>query len=169
MESRSTKHPPDDAMPVTLRAAAPEDEPFLFKLYQSARGDELAALGWGAAQQETFLRMQFTAQRMAYGAQFPDADLMLILLNELLIGRMLIDRRDEEIYLADITLLAEHRGAGIGTSLMRDLQREAAEAGKPVRFRVLKTNRAVRFYERLGFSKIDESSTHFQMEWHSGA
>ena len=33
----------------------------------------------------------------------------------------------------------------------------------------MKTNRAVSFYERLGFSKVDESSTHFQMEWLSGA
>src|SRR2546423_14264932 len=98
MESKSTKRPPDDAMSVTLRAAAPEDEPFLFKVYASTRADELAAWGWGAAQQETFLRMQFTAQQLAYGAQFPDADQMVLLYNEVLIGRMLIERRIEEIY-----------------------------------------------------------------------
>jgi ribosomal protein S18 acetylase RimI-like enzyme len=169
MESRSTKHPPGDAVSVTLRAAAPEDEPFLFKVYQSTRVEELAALGWAAAQQEAFLRMQFTAQRLAYGAQFPDADQMIVLQDGLPIGRMLIDRSGEEVYLVDITLLAEYRGAGVGTSLMRALQREAAAAGKPLRLRVLKSNRAVRFYERLGFSKIDESSTHFKMEWREGA
>ena len=112
--------------------------------------------------------MQFTTQQMAYGAQFPDADQSIILRDELMIGRMLIDRRDEEIYLVDITLLAEHRGDGIGASLIRDLQREASAAGKAVRLRVMKTNRAVSFYERLGFSKVNESSTHFQMEWLSG-
>lgn len=169
MESRLTKHPPDNAVPVRLRAAVPEDEPFLFKVYQSTRADELAALGWNEAQQEAFLRLQFQAQGLAYGAQFPDADQMIVLKGEDSIGRMLIDRRDRELYLVDITVLSEHRGAGTGTSLMRDLQREAAEAGKPVRLRVMKTNRAVAFYQRLGFSKSDESDTHFLMEWLPGA
>jgi ribosomal protein S18 acetylase RimI-like enzyme len=154
---------------ITLRPALPDDEPFLLKVYASARADEMAACGWSGAQQEAFLKMQFTTQQMAYGAQFPDADQSIILRDELMIGRMLIDRRDEEIYLVDITLLAEHRGDGIGASLIRDLQREASAAGKAVRLRVMKTNRAVSFYERLGFSKVNESSTHFQMEWLSGA
>jgi ribosomal protein S18 acetylase RimI-like enzyme len=161
------KRQPNDAL--TLRPAEPDDEPFLFRVYASTRADEMAACGWDEVQQEAFLRLQFTAQRLAYGAQFPDADHRIILYNDLLIGRMLIDRRDEEIYLVDITLLAEHRGGGIGTSLIRDLQAEGAAASKPVRLRVMKTNRAVSFYEHLGFSKIDESSTHFQMEWLSVA
>ena len=170
MEHRSSKERPDDRVPaVTLRPAEPDDEPFLFSVYASTRTDELAHVPWSEAQREAFLRMQFTAQRLAYGAQFPDADQMIILDNELLIGRMLIDRRDEEVYLVDITLLAEHRGTGIGTSLMRALQREAAGAGKVVRLSVMKTNQAIRFYERLGFKKIDESSTHFHMEWRAGA
>ncbi|HEX8650771.1 MAG TPA: GNAT family N-acetyltransferase [Pyrinomonadaceae bacterium] len=171
MESRLTKRPPavDATASVTLRAAGADDEPFLFEVYRSTRAAEMAAWGWGEAQQDAFLRLQFTAQRLAYGAQFPDAEQMIILEGEHLIGRMLIDRRDEEIYLVDITILVEHRGAGTGTSLMRELQREAAAASKPVRLRVMKTNRAVRFYERLGFSKIDENATHFQMEWLPGA
>ena len=78
--------------------------------------------------------MQFSTQQMAYRAQFPGADQRIILLRDgLMIGRMLIDRRDEEIYLVDITLLAEHRGDGIGASLIRDLQREALDAGQAVR------------------------------------
>jgi ribosomal protein S18 acetylase RimI-like enzyme len=156
-------------MPLTLRPAQPEDDPFLLRVYASARADELAAVGWDTSRLEAFLKMQFTTQKLAYGAQFPEADHSIILRDELMIGRMLIDRRDEEIYLVDITVLAEHRGEGVGTSLIRDLQREAAAAGLPVRLRVMKTNRAISFYEHLGFSKVDESSTHFLMEWHPGA
>src|ERR1044072_3707016 len=142
MKSKLTKHSPDNVVPIAFRAARPEDEPFLFKVYQSTRADELTALGWNEAQQEAFLRLQFKAQRLAYGAQFPDADQMIVLCGEDAIGRMLLDRRDAELYLVDITVLSEHRGAGTGTSLMRDLQREAATAGKPIRLRVMKTNRA---------------------------
>jgi ribosomal protein S18 acetylase RimI-like enzyme len=154
---------------ISLRPVSPDDEPFLLRVYASARADELVATGLDTASLEAFLRMQFTAQKLAYGAQFPNADHRIILRDELMIGRMLVDRRDDEIYLVDIIVLAEHRGEGTGTSLIRDLQREATDAGRPVRLRVMKTNRAVSFYERLGFSKIDESSTHFLMEWLPGA
>jgi len=170
MENRSEKETPDKRVPdVTLRPVEPEDEPFLFSVYASTRTDDMAVSGWDAAQQEAFLRLQFRAQTLAYGAQFPDADHRIILDEDRLIGRMLIARTESEIRLVDITLLPEHRRAGIGTSLIRNLQREAAAAGQPVCLRVMKNNRAARLYERLGFSKTGESSTHFQMEWHPGA
>lgn len=170
MENSSRKETPDNRVTaVTLRPVEPQDEPFLFRVYASTRADEMVVTGWDASQQEAFLRLQFRTQALAYGAQFPDADHRIILDHDRLIGRMLIARTESEIRLVDITLLPEHRRAGIGTFLIRNLQREAAAAGQPVRLRVLKTNRAARLYERLGFSKIDESSTHFQMEWHPGA
>ena len=39
--------------------------------------------------------------------------------------------RDDEIRLVDIALLPEHRGAGIGTALMRDLLAEAEQEASP--------------------------------------
>lgn len=170
MENSPRKETPDNRAPaITLRAVEPEDEPFLFRVYASTRADEMAVSGWDASQQEAFLRLQFRAQTLAYGAQFPDADHRIILDRDHLIGRILIARTESEIRLVDITLLPEQRGAGIGTTLIRNLQREAAMAGQAVRLRVMKTNRAARLYQRLGFTKTDESSIHFQMEWHPDA
>lgn len=169
MNSQSNEETASRSDSITVRPVEPDDEPFLLRVYASSRADDLAAVGWDTAHLEAFLRMQFNAQKLAYGAQFPGADHVIILRDEVMIGRMLVERRDAEIYLVDITLLSERRGEGVGTSLIRDLQREASDAGQPVRLRVMKTNRAVSFYQRLGFSKIDESSTHFLMEWHPGA
>jgi ribosomal protein S18 acetylase RimI-like enzyme len=168
MEDRSKNRPTVDASSITFRPAQPDDEPFLFRVYASTRADEMALSGWDATQQEAFLRLQFTAQKMAYGAQYPDAEHRIILDDDRLIGRMLIARTENEIRLVDITLLPERRRAGIGTALIRNLQSEAASAGQPIRLRVMKSNRAALLYQRLGFSKSDESSTHFQMEWRPG-
>ena len=166
MKTRIVKHPSNEAVSVTLHSAQPEDEPFLFEVYASTRLDEVAAWGWNAAQQQAFLRMQFSAQQRTYPLESLQDDHWIILLNERRIGRIIIFRTDDELRLADIALLPEYRNAGIGTLLIQDLLAEAAAVGKPVRLRVLQSNSAAaRLYERLGFVKIGESDSHFQMEW----
>src|SRR5262249_44353135 len=57
-------------MEVSLRPARDDDREFLFKLYASTRLAELAPFAWSQAQQETFLRMQFNAQRGWYAAAY---------------------------------------------------------------------------------------------------
>jgi ribosomal protein S18 acetylase RimI-like enzyme len=57
------------------------------------------------------------------------------------------------------------QGRGIGTAILRDAQRLAAERGLPVRLQVLKFNPARRLYERLGFTETGETESHVLMEW----
>jgi hypothetical protein len=42
----------------------------------------------------------------------------------------------------------------VGTTLLKDLQAEAAAADKPLRIHVERFNRGLRLYERLGFRAI---------------
>ena len=166
MESRSTTNSLGDGAAITLRAAEPEDEPFLFQVYASTRADEMAAWGLDAAQQEPFLRMQFRAQQGTYGMQYEAADHRIIMRDHEPVGRILVNRTEDEILLVDIALLAEHRNAGIGSRLIRDLQREAAQAGVPVNLHVLRSNgMAARLYERLGFRSVGGDSVYSQMRW----
>jgi ribosomal protein S18 acetylase RimI-like enzyme len=167
MESRSTTNSPvDDDAGITLRPAEPEDEPFLFKVYASTRADEMAAWGLDAAQQESFLRMQFRAQQGTYGMQYEAADHRIIMKGQEPVGRILVNRTEDEILLVDIALLAESRNEGIGSRLIRDLQREARQAGVPVNLHVLKSNEmAARLYERLGFKSVGGDSVYAQMSW----
>jgi ribosomal protein S18 acetylase RimI-like enzyme len=58
-----------------------------------------------------------------------------------------------------------HRNAGIGTRLIRELQTEAKRQKKPLRLQVIRFSRSVSLFERLGFQRISETGTHFQMEW----
>jgi GNAT superfamily N-acetyltransferase len=66
---------------------------------------------------------------------------------------------------SDIALLPEYCNRGIGTTLQRELQSEAAAAGTPLRIHVERFNRALRLYERLGFRQIEDKGVYLFMEW----
>lgn len=136
---------------ISLRSATPEDDPFLFELYSSTRAEELAGIGWNDQQRGAFLRMQFEIQRRG----FPEGDTNIVLLEERPIGRLLLRRTEEAIFLVDITVLPESRNLGIGTKLIKDLIEESTLTGKPIRLHVFASNVAKRLYDRLGFVVVD--------------
>ena len=147
---------------VTIRPATGDDESFLSHLFASTR-PEFDLLDLPESQKQALLSMQFKAQRQHYDESYPRAESGIILRDDLPIGRMLVDRTAREITLVDIALLPEHRNAGIGTDLIQELLAEAAAARKPIRLHVLKSNPALRLYERLGFSRVGDQSMYFEM------
>jgi len=151
-------------MNITLQPFPPDHQDFLFQLYASTREHEISALGWPPAQQEAFLRMQFNAQQRWYEMAYGKADHQLILIDDQPAGRILVLRDSKAYTLVDIALLAQHRNAGIGTELVRQLIAEADKAGVPLRLHVLKSNPACRLYERLGFVKTGEDGMYYEME-----
>lgn len=154
--------------PITLRPALPDDEAFLYELYRTTRTEEMAAWGWDEAQQETFLRLQFTAQRQHYELAYEGAEHAIILLDTRPAGRLLVFRSERDLVLVDIALLPDQRCSGIGTGLILDLLDEGKRAGKPVSLHVATHNRARRLYERLGFETIEDTGMYFKMEWRPG-
>jgi GNAT superfamily N-acetyltransferase len=149
---------------VTLRPATPADQEFLFALYASTRTEELSLSGWDDNQKRAFLEMQFKAQSQQYLMCYPEADSTIVLLNELSIGRLLVDRTGKEIILVDIALLPDHRNSGIGTALLQSLLDEATGAQKNVTLNVLRWNVATRLYERLGFKAVGDDGVYFEMK-----
>ncbi|MDT4898417.1 MAG: hypothetical protein QOH25_3494 [Acidobacteriota bacterium] len=155
-------------MSVTLRAATAGDEAFLLKTYASIRADELAQVPWSEAQREAFLKMQFDAQQLHYRTHNAEATHDIILLNDRPIGRLYVARRELEIRILDITILPEYRNQGRGTSLIKDLIDEAARVEKPLNIYVEFYNPSLRFFERLGFLKVDrpdDDGVNHLMEW----
>jgi GNAT superfamily N-acetyltransferase len=150
---------------IRLRAATPADEAFLLKLYESSRGDDLRGLGWEEERISEFLKMQYEAQQRFFESEYKRANNQIVLREDNLLGRLLVDRREHEIRCIDMALLPEYRNAGIGTFLLRQLQEEANRGRKPLRLQVIRFNRAVSLLERLGFARTSETGTHFQMEW----
>ena len=150
---------------ISFRPVTDGDEEFLLEVYQSSRGNDLRELGWDEDRISEFLGMQHEAQKQLYQSDYPEASDEIILLAGLPAGRLIVDRRNHEIKCVDMALLPAHRGAGVGTCLIRKLQDEAKRMNQPLRLQVIRFSRAVNLFERLGFVRTSETGTHFQMEW----
>lgn len=122
-------------------------------------------LPWSTEQKAVFLDMQFHAQSAHYEAYYPDCQFLVIELEGQPIGRLYIDRGDEDIRITDIALLPECRGRGIGRMLMEEILTEGRESGKRVTIHVEHDNPARRLYDRLGFRHVDTNGVYHLMEW----
>ena len=139
---------------ITLRPVGQDDREFLSRVYSSTRQEELALTGWDGKRKSTFLKMQFTAQQTDYANRFPNSEHSIGIID------------GGAIRLLDVALLPEHRNGATGTVLLKRLQDEARQAGKPLRHSVYKMNEgALRFYERLGFTVVEDFETYVLMEW----
>jgi ribosomal protein S18 acetylase RimI-like enzyme len=151
---------------VTLRPRRPADEPFLRRLYHSVRRDEVVAAGFTPDFARTFLDDQFRLQTAhfdrAYGA---GTGFALVMCRGSAIGRLYLHETDGNIHVADISLLPEWRGRGIGAVLLRDVLERAAAAGKGVSLSVDKRNRAQGLYRRLGFVQVEDTGADLLLRW----
>jgi ribosomal protein S18 acetylase RimI-like enzyme len=150
---------------IVLRPITPGEDSFLAGLYASTRTEELAQTNWSDDQKAMFCRMQFAAQTADYQTNYPDASFQIIERNGVAAGRLLVMRSDDAVHVIDLALLPEHRGVGVGTKLLKELQEEARAAGKKLSIYVERFNPARRLYDRLGFQQVEEKEVYLLMEW----
>ena len=151
---------------VQLRPVTDADQEFLVGVYASTRADELAQVNWDESQKDAFIRWQYAMQKQEYDARYPDARYQLILVDDQPAGRIWVGSDDTQIRLLDIALLTEFQNRGVGAYLVQQLIDEAKRAQKPLRHMVFMLNdNAFRFYERLGFTTIEDVGAYKHMEW----
>ncbi len=150
---------------LSLRPITPEDDSFLQRLFATTRAEELELTGWSEEQKAAFCLGQFNAQSAHYQKYYGDGSFQIIEREGVPAGKLLVWRSGKEILIVDIALLPKHRGAGIGTKLLRDLQDEARAAGKSLTIHVERFNPALRLYERLGFQVVEEQQVYLLMQW----
>ncbi len=154
---------------ITFRPSSDADREFLQAVYAGTRAEELAVTRWSEHEKARFCQQQFAAQDAHYRQHYPAATFSVIERDGWPIGRLYVDRSEQEIRIMDIALLPEHRGAGIGTKLLRELQEEARSARKALSIHVEKFNPALRLYERLGFCTREDKGVYLLMEWRGNA
>jgi len=142
---------------IKLRPVTEADDSFLLSIYAATRAQEMAQVPWSAEQKETFVRMQYTAQRQHYAAEYPRAEHNIIYIDEIPVGRLYLNRGDDVLHILDITVLPEHRGRGAGSVLLGRIMDEARQQAKPVSIFVESFNPSVRLFDRLGF-QVDQQS-----------
>jgi len=134
----------------SLRAATDQDAAFIYGLRVAGLRDYVAQIwGWDEA---------FQAAR--FQERFDPACYQVVVVAGLDIGAVAVEWRDEVVFLADIEILSEWRGQGLGAAIVSTLLAEAGHRGLPVALQVLKVNPARRLYERLGFRVVEETPTH---------
>jgi GNAT superfamily N-acetyltransferase len=149
---------------LTLRTVTPEDRELLFRIYASARDEELAIVPFSPQEKKAFLRMQFATRERSFAERFPPEDHLIVEVDGEPVGYFWIHRQESELRLVDVALLAEHRGLGVGTELMTTLIAEAKDRRLPVRLSVPATGTARRFYERFGFTAVGTPAVYQLME-----
>jgi len=150
---------------ITRRSETSADEPFLRRMIIASVAQELMAWTWPEAMRDHLLGIQYTAKLGALRANYPAATSEIILADGEPAGWIFIDESPEEIHLAEIMVLIELRGKGVGSSVMREVLAAADRAGKPVRLLVNVTNAgAIQLYERLGFRRTGGNEMQHEME-----
>src|SRR5512142_857480 len=112
---------------ITLRPATLEDTPFCLRVYASTRSEEMALVNWTSEQKDSFLLMQFRAQAEHYRLHYPTAQYQIIEREGVRIGRLITERKPNQLLMMDIAILPQFRNSGIGTGLLQQLMDEAAQ------------------------------------------
>lgn len=159
----------EDDPDLSLREVAPEDLPFLRRVYGGTRMDELALTDWDDSRKNAFIDMQFSAQDAYYREVYPDAEYLVILRRTVPVGRLYLRRTGEETRIIDLAVLPEYRNRGIGTTLLREILAAGARNRVPVTIHVERMNPALNLYRRLDFRLVEDKGVYLLLKWSPAA
>lgn len=139
-------------MRTTLRPARPEDFGYCARLYVEAMEKII---------KQTNLNMD--AQAAGFRRQWEVTQVRIITLDGTQSGWLQSFVKEDALFLGQLFVEAALRGRGIGTEVVKALIEEAARAGRGMTLGVVKTNPALRLYERLGFRVTHDDERKFYM------
>jgi ribosomal protein S18 acetylase RimI-like enzyme len=87
----------------------------------------------------------------------------LIYQNNKPVGGYLLQDKKDHYWLEMILIDAKHQNKGIGTKVICDILKQNCSDIKPLEFNVIKGNRAIELYKRLGFHVYDEDDNFYKM------
>jgi ribosomal protein S18 acetylase RimI-like enzyme len=125
----------------------------------------MAVLDWSDDDKATFLTQQLEAQTSYWRQQYPDTERLIVTDHDFAVGRLYLDRQNDEIHILDIALLPNHQKRGLGGALLQRVLDEAQETARSVRIYVERNNQALRLYERLGFRPVEDLGVYLRLEW----
>jgi ribosomal protein S18 acetylase RimI-like enzyme len=131
--------------------------------------DELALTDWDDGRKNAFIDMQFSAQDAYYREVYPDAEYLVVLLQDIPVGRLYVRRAGGEIRIIDLALLPEYRNRGVGTGLLREILTEGERGNVPVTIHVERMNPALNLYQRLGFRLVEDKGVYLFLRWSPAA
>ena len=138
-----------------VRKAQATDSEFVFAVKKAAFREYVEQI-WG---------WDDIYQRDLHNRRFASQDLRIIQFHGTDVGFLSTSNTSDTLKVDQLYILPEYQGRGVGAACMKRIINDANLEQKPVTLQVLKINtRATAFYQRLGFTIVDENSTHFQMK-----
>jgi ribosomal protein S18 acetylase RimI-like enzyme len=138
---------------ISFRSATGNDSDFLYALHVASMKEYVhKTWGWDDAFQESVFRKNYDP-----------AEIKIIRYAQKEIGMLSLEEREADIFLRTIEIHPDYQGKGIGTVIINGIIADGTQKMKAVYLRVLKVNPAKRLYDRLGFSVIEETPTHYIM------
>ena len=80
-------------------------------------------------------------------------------------GFLLVEDHPDHISISEIVIAPQFQGRGIGSRLLNEEIQRGRETNSPLRLQVLRENRAIELYRRLGFKECGMTETHIRMVW----
>ena len=136
----------------TLRPARAEDFAYCARMYFE-----------GLEQIITELELDVDAQIAGFRQRWDVTQVRIITRDGTDIGWLQSFEQDHALFLAQLFVDSALRRRGIGTDVMKALIEEAARAGRALTLGVVKTNPALRLYQRLGFLTTHEDERKLYM------
>jgi ribosomal protein S18 acetylase RimI-like enzyme len=135
-----------------LRPARPEDLDYCARLYFEGMETIIKELNLDMAAQVAGFRQRWDVMQVR-----------IVTLGGTDIGWLQSFVKDDALFLGQLFVDKGSRGQGIGTELVKALIEEAASADLAVTLGVVKTNPALRLYERLGFRITHDDERKFYL------
>ena len=109
---------------------------------------------WNESMQDEFFK-----------AAWRDFPHYLVSRDDVVVGIVSYIERGNTIHINEVQILPRYQGQGIGTTFLRECIDDARHRKIPLTLQVLRENRAIELYRRLGFVPYGESDTHIKLEW----
>jgi ribosomal protein S18 acetylase RimI-like enzyme len=136
-----------------FRPATHADRDSLYRLHVAAMHTHIEQVwGWDDVWQQRYFDDHFDPSRS-----------QLVVVDGVDVGVLAVEWREDVAFIANIEVLPEYQGRGLGAAIIQGVIADAAARGLPVALHVLKINPARRLYERLGFIVTGETDTHYLM------
>lgn len=141
---------------ISLRDTTYSDKEFVYKVFRSASMDYVI---------ETWDRWDEAWQKQNFSKKYDPVNTRIIRYGSNEVGFIAVKNNVDGLFISELNILPEYQNRGIGSYILNDLLKKAANGDLTVvRMQVLKVNPARRLYERLGFILCGETDTHYLME-----
>jgi len=140
-------------MQIVLRPAVSQDFEYCKRLYFTGMKKIIEELG-----------LDMAAQAASFLQNWDLAEVRIIAVGNSEVGWLQSSVRDDGLFVAQLFVDDPFQGQGIGTEVLNRLIGEASRLNQAVRLAVVKTNPALRLYERLGFHITHEDDRKFYLK-----